>query len=90
MFVLEQGRYSNLILENRNKLSLSAVSDVVNFDDETIILVTDLGNLTIKGNGLHIISFDTSTGELSAEGEFIALVYTNDGRKENFFKRVFK
>lgn len=87
---MEQGRYSNLILENRNKLSLSAVSDVVNFDDETIILVTDLGNLTIKGNGLHIISFDTSTGELSAEGEFIALVYTNDGRKENFFKRVFK
>lgn len=69
---------------------MSAVSNVVNFDDETIILITDLGNLTIKGNNLHIISFDTSTGELSAEGEFIALVYTNSGRKENFFKRVFK
>ncbi|MEE1185275.1 MAG: sporulation protein YabP [Acutalibacteraceae bacterium] len=87
---MEQVRFSNLILENRNKLSLSAVSDVINFDEETIILTTDLGNLTIKGSNLHITSFDTQSGELRAEGEFIALVYTNSGKKEAFFKRVFK
>lgn len=87
---MEQARYSNLILENRNKLSLSAVLDVINFDDETIILNTDLGNLTIKGNNLHILSFDTATGEITAEGEFIAMVYTNNSNKESLFKRVFK
>ena len=39
----------NLILENRNKLSISGVRDVLSFDDQVIIMETELGLLTIKG-----------------------------------------
>ena len=39
----------NLILENREKLTITGVLDVLSFDDQIVILETELGLLTIKG-----------------------------------------
>ena len=39
----------NVILENRSKLSISGVLDVLSFDDQIVILETELGLLTVKG-----------------------------------------
>ncbi len=47
----------NIIIEDRKKLTLSGVKDVVSFDDETLLLETALGRLTVKGAGLHIVNF---------------------------------
>ena len=44
----------NIILENRSKLSISGVKDVFSFDDQIVILETNLGMLTIKGENLRI------------------------------------
>ena len=44
----------NLVLENRNKLSISGVKDVLSFDDQVVIMETELGLLTIKGIDLKI------------------------------------
>ena len=44
----------NLVLENRNKLSISGVKDVLSFDDQVVIMETELGLLTIKGENLKI------------------------------------
>ena len=38
----------NLVLENREKLSISGVLDVLSFDDQVVIVETELGLLTIK------------------------------------------
>ena len=40
----------NLILENRGKLSVSGVNDVLSFDDQIVIIDTELGLLTVKGD----------------------------------------
>ena len=37
----------NIILENREKLSISGVLDVLSFDDQIVILETELGLLTV-------------------------------------------
>ena len=37
----------NLVLENRGKLSVSGVLDVLSFDDQIVIIETELGLLTI-------------------------------------------
>ena len=37
----------NIVLENREKLSISGVLDVLSFDDQIIIVETELGLLTI-------------------------------------------
>ena len=51
---INTGVIQNLILENRNKLSISGVRDVLSFDDQVIIMETELGLLTIKGENLKI------------------------------------
>ena len=46
---INTGVIQNLILENRGKLSISGVLDVLSFDDQVVILETELGMLTVKG-----------------------------------------
>ena len=41
----------NIIIEDRKKLTLSGVKDVISFDDETLLLETVLGRQTLKGAG---------------------------------------
>ena len=80
----------NIIVEDRKKMTLTGVKDVLSFDEETVVLDTSLGRLTIKGSGLHIINFDTKSGDLSAEGRLYALVYTTEEKSGGFFSRVFR
>ncbi len=81
----------NVIIENRKSLNISGVKDVFNFDDETILLDTALGKMTIKGEQLHIESFNASVGDLTATGKVHAVVYMSDVKSTGgFFSRVFK
>ena len=42
--------YHNVIMEGRSKVSISGVTDVDCFDENTILIYTIMGELTIKGN----------------------------------------
>lgn len=81
---------SNLIIENRKRINITGVKECIFFDDETVILDTVLGDLTIKGEKLHIINFDTKTGEFLLEGKLIALAYTQKQSGGSFLGRLFK
>lgn len=81
----------SIIIENRKKLNISGVKDVLSFDDETLLLDTALGRLTVKGEGLHIISFNTDNGSLTAEGRVHAAMYMSDGKSSGgFVSRLFR
>ena len=85
------GVIQNVIIENRKKLNISGVKDVTSFDEETILVDTALGKMTIKGDGLRIESFDTATGDLSAVGKVYAVVYMTDARVSGgFLSRLFR
>ena len=59
----------NLVLENREKLSISGVNDVLSFDDQIVILETQLGLLTVKGENLRINKLSIDCEEVVIEGE---------------------
>ncbi|MEE1011441.1 MAG: sporulation protein YabP, partial [Acutalibacteraceae bacterium] len=81
----------NLVLEDRRMLTVSGVSDVDSFDEETVVVFTDLGELTIRGSNLHINRLSVEVGELSVEGNIAALIYSDDTPKSGgFFSRVFR
>lgn len=81
----------NVIIENRKCLNISGVKDVLSFDDETVLLDTQFGRMTIKGDGLRIENFNTQTGDLSANGKIHAVVYMSDVKNSTgFFSRLFK
>ncbi len=84
-------RPNNIILENRKKLSVSGVKDVGSFDEHTVVAFTDLGELTVKGERLHIDKLSVETGELVISGNVNGFVYTDDrGRNGGFFGRILK
>ena len=83
----------NLVLENRNRLNISGVLDVLSFDDQIIILETELGMLTVKGDNLRINKLSIDTSEVIVEGEIISLGYSNndlDKKNESFLGKIFK
>ena len=83
----------NLVLENRNRLNISGVLDVLSFDDQIIILETELGMLTVKGDNLRINKLSIDTSEVIVEGEIISLEYSNkdlDKKNESFLGKIFK
>ena len=81
----------NCVLEDRRTLSVSGVSDVDSFDEQTVTVFTELGELTVKGQGLHITKLSLDTGELVVEGKVSALSYTdNTPKASGFFGKVFR
>ena len=80
----------NVILESGKHLVLSGVIEVLSFDEEAVSLETELGRLEIRGNGLHIITFDTESGDMIIDGSVYALVYTKATKPQSFLKRVFR
>ena len=57
-----------VILEGREKLSVSGVTDVQSFDEEQVLLETVRGMLVIRGQGLHVERLQLEAGELLVEG----------------------
>lgn len=84
----------NLVLENRQKLSISGVIDVLSFDDQVIIVETELGLLTIKGENLRINKLSIDTSEVIVEGDIYNLAYSennlNDKKTSGIFNKIFK
>ena len=70
----------NLILENREKLCVSAVSDVESFDDKRIVLKVGESRLIIEGSGLKINSVSVEDGEATITGTVDSCAYTRAAR----------
>ncbi|MBR6549412.1 MAG: sporulation protein YabP [Clostridia bacterium] len=83
-------RSHNIIMENRKTLSVSGVSDVDSFDEQTIVIHTGMGELTVKGTELHIERLSTDAGELTVNGNIYGLMYTDDREKNGFWAKLFR
>ncbi len=77
-----------LILEDRTKLSVSGVSEVVGFDEETVVAKTEQGALTVKGKDLKVLNFTTETGSLNIEGTVTAMLYTDKSNRKSVVKKL--
>lgn len=80
----------NIIIENRARIHISGVNEVLSFDDETVCLTSTLGKITVKGEDLRISSFNTETGDLTVEGKIHAAVYMGDAKNGGFISRLLK
>ena len=67
-----------LTLDARSRLEISAVDDVVSFDESMISLSVGESTLNISGNGLSIKSLSLENGEIVIEGSIGAMVYFDE------------
>ena len=79
----------SLNMINREKLSLTGVMDVSGFDESLIVLVTALGPLTVRGEGLHIDRIDLNAGQLEVRGKVSDLSYEEPAHEGGFWARLF-
>ena len=81
----------SLTLEERSMMRLTGVEDVDSFDEQTIMARTSMGEVTVKGEGLHISSLNVDTGELTLEGRVDAFVYREMQPKgSGVFSKLFR
>lgn len=86
-------KVQNVILENRNRLNVTGVVDVLAFDEQLISMVTELGLLVVKGTDLHLNNYSLDSTELGIEGTINSLQYSDKGsgkNKEKLLTKIFK
>lgn len=80
-----------LFMEDRKRIVLTGVKDILSFDEETVSLLTVMGKAIIRGRDIRIESFGTESSDMVIEGSFDAVVYLNDsGAKNTILRRLFK
>ena len=81
----------HVVLEDRKRLTVSGVEDVERFDENTIVLSTTQGAMTISGENLHIEKLSLDGGDLKVEGDIESLIYEDDhGERGGFFARLMR
>ena len=77
-----------LTLDNRRRASLTGVSEVLGFDENQVNLRTEIGEVTIAGEGLHVTKLMLEDGQLAVEGKIDGVVYSAQrGRRGGLFRR---
>jgi sporulation protein YabP len=76
-------------LDNRERLSIDGVQDVAGFDENMVVLTTALGDLTVRGEGLHIEKIDLDSGRLELHGKVSELSYDEPASGGGWWSRLF-
>ena len=71
-------RPHKLTLENRGAGTVTGIREVVSFDENQVVLDTDLGLLTVKGKDLHVSRLTLEKGEVDVSGKIDSLTANLD------------
>lgn len=85
----EKNTVHNIVIEQCKNVHITGVTEVKAFDEETVVLDTVKGGLTIKGENLSIDGFSLESGDLQMQGDIYALIYTGV-KEKGFLKRILK
>lgn len=78
-----------LQLVERQQLTMTGVTEVVSFDDTTVVLQTSLGTLVIQGRELQLKNLSLEGGQVSVSGTVSALIY-EEPRQGGGWRRLFR
>ncbi|MBO4569851.1 MAG: sporulation protein YabP [Clostridia bacterium] len=79
----------SIIIENRSKMQITGVNQVISAQPNVVVVKTNEGGLTISGNDLHVEKLVLEDSYLEVVGSVLAIKYNNNVGK-SFFKRLFK
>lgn len=77
-------------LLDRKILTVTAVDEVVSFDDTTVTLSVSDRLLNISGNDLSVTKLSLQEGEIVITGEIDAVVYFEQTKKKSVLGRLKK
>ena len=77
-----------LQLNERRILTMTGVTEVVSFDETTVVLQTSLGLLIVQGQQLQLKNLSLEGGQVAVEGEISALSYEEP--RQGGWRRLFR
>lgn len=79
-----------LTLDQRKSLTMTGVTEVVSFDENTVVLCTNMGNLEIQGRELKLKTLSPEGGLVAVEGYVTALYYEEPREKHSLREWFFR
>ena len=81
-----------LIIEQREKIRISAVKNTERFSSSEVLVYTDCGDLLIKGSELEVLSCSDSRGSVEISGHIDSAAYLSEKYHipDNFLSRLFR
>lgn len=79
-----------LTLQERNRLTVTGVTEVISFDDTSVVLHTVLGLLEVQGRELKLKALSTDGGQMAVEGQVSGLFYEEPRSGGGFWQRLLK
>ncbi|MCB6993497.1 sporulation protein YabP [bacterium 210820-DFI.6.37] len=81
-----------ITIDNRERITITEVADIDNFDEEEIRANLVSGGLIIKGKNLHIQMLDLADGKAVITGEINSLAYTQkkDKSDKSLIRKILK
>lgn len=80
----------SLSLQDRKKMAVSGVNEVVNFDENQVTVATTMGTLVIRGSSLHVDQLSLESGELRLTGQIDMVEYDDSVAVGGFLRRLFQ
>ena len=82
-------------IDNRERVVITGVEDVDNFNEDEVNFQTDGGYVTLTGADLHITRLNLEEGQLIIEGSVNGIAYSGnseqaEGSGGGFFSKLFK
>lgn len=79
-------------IDNRERITVTEVTDVDSFNEQSILVTLSSGGLIIKGEHLHIQKLDLEEGKVIITGAISSAVYTEkkDKQERGFLKKILK
>ena len=81
-------RPHRLNMEDRKRIDFTGITDVVSFDPVKVVLESDYGHITIKGEGLHVNRLSVEKGELDLDGRVDSVCYSEAGMKNKRYREL--
>jgi sporulation protein YabP len=90
---LPERDHQNITLRDRKKLLITGVHNVDSFNEELIVVDSELGLIVIRGSDMHINKLDVESAALDVEGEIAVIEYVDQTlpqRKSGFLSGLFR
>ncbi|NLY86551.1 MAG: sporulation protein YabP [Tissierellia bacterium] len=83
-------RNQNIMVEDRENMTVTGVEQVESFNENTIILNTIKGGMIIKGENLNISKLNLDDGNVKIQGKINGINYSNKETPKNIMGKLFK
>lgn len=84
----EERLLHKLTLNERKQLTMTGVTEVVSFEETSVVLRTSLGTLAVHGRELQLKTLSQDGGQVAVDGHIAAMLYEEPRQGGGWFSRL--